>query len=154
MITTGNWPVIWIDSQRWNWDLHFLLRNVRTKKLFWLLTNVTENIQSHHNFWKFIKEGRPSTTHFRKWLLWMTSNRHIFSSLSILRLIFGHVSSGDLQLPSSLVITSIFGKSSDLNLKTPKIQLTFPTMGQKPKGRVNSGAKTDVRVSWDLRLLK
>ena len=40
--------------------------------------------------YRYQVKGGPLTT---KWLLWVTSNLHILESLSILGLVFGHVSS-------------------------------------------------------------
>ena len=56
-------------------------------------------------------EGRPLTT---KWLLWMTSKRHILGFLSILWVLFLAMFLL-LEVAFSLVVVSIFGKSRDQN---------------------------------------
>ena len=55
----------------------------------------------------------------------MTSNHHILSSLSILGLIFDHVSSICSCHHNLLVVMTIFGKSRDLKTKTPKTQAAY-----------------------------
>ena len=51
---------------------------------------------------------------------------------------------------------AIFGKSRDLKTKTSKTPAAyiFFSMKQKPKYRVHSDPKTDVRICWNLRYWK
>ena len=58
--------------------------------------------------------GAPQTT---KWLLWMTTNHHIWGSISFFSLVFGPCLFY-WRLPSLWVVVTIFGRSRDQSTKT------------------------------------
>ena len=67
-------------------------RHVCCKCYHQMLQPWTKYLQISLNVQKF-KWGDPKLQNSSKWLLGMTSNRHILSSLSILGLVLGHVPS-------------------------------------------------------------